>query len=313
MITSIIVALVGYGLLAIVSVLDKYILEKTLSHSSVYAFYSTIFFFAAFLLFPFTDVISKVSLEVSLVSGLAFGFGMWVMFKALKKGETTHVIPFIGAATALSTFGLSYVVFNETFSRTQLWGVLLLIIASALFAYEKRESAKLHRAAYLYGFASGFLFALSHVSAKFVYEHNTFLTGFMWTKALVGVVALIAYCSPLVRAQIHGRKTSEDTLPNNTQEIPTSDESAPKKSFVIIAWDKVLGLGGTVLIQYAIAGGSVTVVNSLVGFQYAATFGLVLLVSAFRPAFLYEYVSRKEYVTEISAIILVVCGTYLLL
>jgi uncharacterized membrane protein len=293
MILSLAIALSGYTFLAIVAILDKLILTKSVKSSATYAFYSTIFFLALFILSPFFPFLSSgYDYTIALISGLSFGFGLWTMFNALRLGETSHISPFIGGMVALSTYGLSYLLLGESLSGQEQVGVILLVIASLLFSLEKtRKHGGFHRG-FLWAIASGVLFGLSHVCAKYIYDIYPFMTGLVWTKATAGFVGVLALLIPGVRKDL-GQK----------------DKSSSTKS--LITADKVLGILGVVLIQYAISIGSVTVVNAMAGIQFVLVFIFAYILTKLAPKFFKEYFTRRELVVEIIAMILVVVGSAL--
>ena len=293
MITSFLIALAGYTFLAIVAILDKLILSKSVKSPSAYAFYSTIFFLVLFLLAPFcAPLLKSYDYVLAIISGLSFGFGLWTMFKALRLGETSHISPFLGGMVALSTYGLSWLLLGETLTLTEQLGVILLIIASLLFSLEKtRRSTGFHRG-FIWAIHSGLLFGIAHVSSKYIYDLYPFLTGLVWTKATAGIVGLIALLMPSVRMSL-------------------KEKDKPTGTATLIISDKVIGIVGVVLIQYAIATGSVTVVNAMAGIQFALVFVFAYILTKTAPKFFTEYFTRRELITQVIAILLVVIGSAL--
>ena len=92
------IAILGYFFLALTFVLDKFILSKSVKKPVVYTFYSTIIFFGALFAFPFgVELLQGYDWGLALVSGLSLGFGLWTLFIAVDKGETSHISPFQGA------------------------------------------------------------------------------------------------------------------------------------------------------------------------------------------------------------------------
>ncbi len=79
----------------------------------------------------------------------------------------------------------------------------------------------------------------------------------------------------------------------------------------IVIVTKVLSVLANSAIQYAIALGSVAIVNALAGLQYALMFVGILMFNAWRPGFFREYVSRRELWLESSALLLVIVGVIL--
>ena len=81
----------------------------------------------------------------------------------------------------------------------------------------------------------------------------------------------------------------------------------------LIVTDKVLGVVAVVLIQYAIAVGSVTLVNALAGVQYAFLVVVVGLLSAFSPRLFKEEYRRGEMAQEAFAVFIIGVGLALLI
>ncbi len=298
--SSFFIAIIGYALLAVVAILDKLILSKALNTSS-YTFYSNLLFGFAFVMLPFAERISLEGFLWSLASGLGFGFAAWAMFIALEKNDATHIIPFIGAMTAVCTYALSAVVLGESLTLIQTLGIVLLVVASFLFAYERdRVRVTGISMGVVWGIVSGLLFAISHVTAKVVYEQYSFVTGFAWTKGLVVLVALCVY--------LFGKKMG----PAKTKQVPHAAPRGQHNNFILIAVDKIAALLGIVAVQYAMSIGSVTIVTGLVGLQYALILIYALIFTTFTPRFFTEYITRKEILFEGTAILLVIGGAVLL-
>ncbi len=209
---------------------------------------------------------------------------------------STKFVPFIGAVTAVGVFGISSAILGESFSSIQVAGIALLIFASFLFSYEKDNGQPTRHAGFGWALLSGLLFAVSHVAAKHFYGDYSFLTGLVWTKGLVGIVALFAF---------FGMRSE--------RAIASEGPSGKSSSVWLVIADKVLAIAGTLAIQYAIAIGSVAIVSGLVGLQYALILVFAFVSTVFAPRFFSEHFTRKEVAFEVIAIILVVAGIYLLI
>jgi drug/metabolite transporter (DMT)-like permease len=301
-----IIATFGYACMAVVAILDKFILTKELKVSA-YAFYSTFFFLGAFFLLPFAEAISWQAFIVALISGLGFGFATWTMFIGLRYAEATHCIPFIGASTAVFVYGLSSLFFGEVLSVQQSIGVLILILASFMFSHEKAHSHRGVHPSFAWGLLSGFLFALSHVTAKIFYGEYSFITGLVWTKGLVGLVAIfIIIFSISARREVFGKKHHDAV--ESKKEV-----SGKGNMFWVVLADKVVAIAGTLAVQYAIAIGSVAVVSGLVGLQYALILIFAFVSTKIFPRYFSEYFTKKEIAVEVTAICLVVIGVFFLI
>lgn len=290
--TSLFFAIAGYTLLAIVSILDKSILEKSVKKPSVYTFYSTIFFFLIFLALPFCTSITISGFWYALVSGLAFGFAMWAMFIALEYGEASHVTPLVGAVVALATYFFSASVLGETLGMSIKIGLGFLVLSSVLLAIERDKNHTRFHKGFAWAFLAGILFALSHVFAKVVYGVLPFFTGLVWTKGMVGFVALFALFVPGVLRAVSNK----------------GKDKVKEGGAKIVIWDKILGIIAVVLIQYAISIGSVTVVNGLAGIQYALMFIFIYFLTKFRPRVFSEKFTKREMIIETTAILFMIIG-----
>lgn len=292
-------AILGYALMAIVAVLDKGIVSKSLS-ANAYAFYSTFFFFGAFLFLPFAEPMSSWGMYLASISALGFGCGTWLMMICLSYRGATHVIPFIGGATAISAFVLSSIFLREALSFQQLIGISVLIVACLIFSYERGEEGKGRSResfnVFFWSMLSGLCFGISHVATKPIYTEYSFVTGLVWAKGLIGIVALVILLYPSVRKEIFGKK-----------------KPGHKSPLGLVFVDKVLAIGGTLSIQYAFALGSVAIVSGLVGIQYALTLILVMALTVFAPKVFHEYFTKKEIIAEVIAIVLTTVGIFLLI
>lgn len=293
-------ALVGYFFLALTFILDKIILTKSLDKPVVYTFYSTIFMFGALFAFPLgVDFLKGIDWWWAIVSGMAFGFALWTLYKAVKSGEASHINPFNGAMVTISVYALSSFFLAEKLSNLQIIGIVILAGASLLLSFENSKKHKGFHMGFLWAFISGILFAISHVSAKYLYEIYPFLTGFVWTRATTGIVGLLVLFFPSVRKSFTHKK--------NKKELPKTNAKRHVGSIVVAT--KILGVVAVVLIQYAISLGSVSLVTALSGLQYVCMFLLILFFTRFVPKVFHEYFTKKERALEWVAIFLVCLGS----
>lgn len=292
-------AILGYFLLAVVFVLDKFILTKSVSNAAVYTFYSTIFMFGALLAYPFgVELLSGADWFWAGVSGVAFGLALWVMYIAVKIGETSHITPFVGAWITIATYAIASVFLGEQLTSAQIVGMVLLVFASLILSFERSRAFNGFHIGFVWAALAGVLFAVSHASAKYIYDLYPFLTGFVWTRAATGFVGLFLLCSPTVWRTFRPKKKRPKTY-------------AKRHAIGIVVWAKALGLLAVVILQYAIAIGSVTLVNALGGLQYVLMFFMILFLTMFFPKVFKEYFTRREKIVQSIALLLVVLGSAL--
>lgn len=299
---SIIFALIGYGFQAIDSVLNKFILEKTTVKPMLFLFYSTITALPVFLLLPFGTerLIGVMDYGVALCSGLMFAAALAAMYTAIQESEISHVGPLLGAVIPFFVLILSYFFLGEVIVTQVLIGIGVLILGSLIIAFEKsRLHQGFHRGIF-WGVLAGFFFAVSHVSAKYTYDMHGFLTGFVYTRGFSGLVGIALLALPSIRKNIF--TTEKSSLPA---------KSLGQTSIVVV--EKVVGFFGVVLLQYATAIGSVTIVNALAGAQFALLIGLVALLSKIRPALFKEEYQGREIIQEVIGVVVIALGLILII
>ncbi len=290
------IAFIGYLCLALTFILDKFILEKSVPKPVVYTFYSTVFSFAIILVFPFgVEFLNNIfDWFIAIISGLAFGFAMWTQFLAVKNNEASHINPFLGGFVTIATYLLSNHFLNEKLTDSQIFGIVILIFACFLLSFEKTKKTKFSYSGFVWAIVSGLLYAISHVSAKYLYNIYPFLTALVWSKSSVGILSLFLLFSPTVLKSFkHQKKT-----------IKQQESKAKKFSLVIVSSAKILGLLAVFLIQYASAIGSVSIVMAMSGLQYVLMFLLIIIATKIIPKIFNEYFTKKELVIEWIAIVL---------
>lgn len=285
-------------LLAIVNILDKFIVTKTVK-PSVFVFYSTIISLPIFLLLPFgvEFLHSSIDWALAIFSGVSFGVALWFMYKSFATSEISHVGPLGGASISIFVVLLGSIFLHEVISLKQLVALLLLVGGSLLISLEQSKKHQGWHKGILWVVIAGLCFAGSNVAAKYIYEVYGFYSGFVWTRGFTGIAAIFLLCTPTILR----------TLRQKNKILPIH-----KHNFLLIGSNKFLGGVGVLLIQYATALSSVSLVNALTGAQYAFLIVLTAAFSKFRPSVLKEAYTRSEVVQEIIAVCFITVGVVLL-
>ncbi len=209
----------------------------------------------------------------------------------------SHIGPLVGGLIPLFVLLFSQWFLGEVLSNRALLGVLLLSLGTLTVAFEYKKRHYELNTSMAWGLLAAVLFALSHVSAKYIYDSYDFVTGFIWMRGTMGIFGALLLLSPLLRRELfYGAKTKSKPRPARNH----------RQAWIIT--NKFLAVIGTVLIQYAIALGSVTIVNALAGVQFALLILMVFLLSRFWPKLFKEEYSRGEIIQEAAAIILIGAG-----
>lgn len=291
-------AVLGYVLLAIVFILDKHILSQEVRKPIAYTFYSTIFLLAIGLMWLFIPFeTSLVYWLWAIISGFTFGLAMHLMFVAVAKSEASHMDPFIGAVITITIFVGAYFWLGEKFTDNQLGGIICLGLASLFLAVENKGRSKQARWPwYLLGIASAVFFAVSHLTAKALYDQFGFISGLVGARFTTGIFGILLLLLPSTVKALQARPTK-----TSTQKNPMG----------LVILDKALGVGSVMLTQYAISLSSVTVVNALSGLQYALMFVIIAIMSRQKSKFLKEKFTWLETTAQVIGLILIIIGLYL--
>lgn len=267
----ILLATAGQFLNAVVAILDKYIVsdEKLLPRPFVYAFYSClvtgfwvmIFFLGwipglAALGVPTLANVQTPSIQVvgmSFLAAYTFFMALVSMYDALRRSDTSTVIPVIGAVSALSTFGMSYIFLDTTLSVNYMWGILLLTIGTALTAQNLPK-----RDVVLHVFHAGIFFALHYITMKGLFEETNFDNGFFWSR-----IGFVLFALSLLLVPVYLEKIKEHTV-----------NATPRTGVIVLVAKILAGVAAFTLLK-ATDWGDVAVVQAL----EALRFIFILIIS----------------------------------
>jgi uncharacterized membrane protein len=269
----------GQFLNAVVAILDKYIVssDSAIPRPFVYAFYSCLLSGAWLLAFavgwipglyvvgvPQFSAITLPTLEVfalSILAAYSFFFALVSMFNALKFDSPSNVLPVVGAVSAITSVGLSYLFLASPLSDSFLWGVALLAIGTFLVS-----QASFSRSLILTTVHSGIFFALHWITMKGLFDTTTFDNGFFWSRTALVIFALSLLLVPAYIKKI--RHGTEQTTTNG--------------GLLILATKIVAGTASFMLLK-ATDWGEVAVVQALDGVKFVFILLLSYVVTVSLP------------------------------
>ncbi len=304
---------VSYLMLAVVNLGDKFVVDKLIKSAKAYTFIVGSLSAIVFLLAPwFLTWPGLFLFLVNIISGAFFVFALWTMYESLKIGEASRVVVVIGSIVPIFTIIFSVFFFLESFSGRQWIGILFLVAGMTLISFinsrRKKWSTFFRRLfSVFYGgynkrwiflaIVSAFLYALFFITTKYAYNHQEFLSSFIWIRGGSLLVVLLFLIDKKDRKDI---VKSFKEKPNKKVKIG--------KGFVAV--NQLLGSGAFLLQNYAVYLGPVAIINALQGVQYAFLLVLGILFSVFFPRILKEDISKKVLIKKIAAILLVAVGLY---
>lgn len=302
----ILVAIAAYFLLALVVVIDKYLLEGPLPNPKLYAFAIGLFGGAAFVLIPFGFL--EFPQTPIILLGLASGFlqvlAILALFSGLKRFEASRIIPAIGGLLPIFTMLFTSIVGKSVFEAFSILAFVLLVGGSILVSIER--SAFITVKSLSYAFVAAFLFSLFVVSSKFVYEAQPFLSGLVWIAAggVMAALSLLVISGDL-------RTALQEALAKKGK---TKKALSP---FVIVLFgsNQAFGAAGFVLQNWAVALAPfalIAFVNALEGIKYVFVFGMTTLLSVTFPKIVQERLDSKTIAQKLVAIALIGVGLLLI-
>jgi len=295
-----IVGVSAYLILAVVFLVDKYLLVGSILKPKTFTFYVGILGISALLITPFIDfyIPATPQLLLSLLAGAIFICALFWFYKGLLSFEASRIVPTVGALIPIFTFLLIYLLSSgrEILSSWDAFGFVLLILGTVLITFRKEKFINLKslRIAAL----AAFLFSLSFVFTKYVYLEQPFWNGFIWIRLGSVLIALTFLLGPGLRKELTGPK-----------------KRPKKKTGIIFLLNQAAGGGAAILQNWAIALAPlayVAVVNALQGTQYAFLLILAVLLSLKFPKILKEEISKDVILQKVVAIMVIGGGLLIL-
>lgn len=303
--TWVIVASIGYFLGAVANILDKFLLSSNkISSPAVYAFYVNMLGLGALVMLPFGFYIpSLYQIVISTISGLLFSLGILALYFAIKRSQAGRVIPVIGAVTPIGTYVFSYFLLGEVLSASQTVGTIMLIFGGLLISFDLplRINKKKFFAGFYQSVLAGLLLALAYAIFKLVYAEQSFLNGFMWTRigafCSMGVLfAVPSWRTAILKSFKHLKRRKRENYHTGT----------------LFVSNKLIGGTSSILFNYAIALGSVTLVNSMTSIQYVFVILLAFLASKRYPDIFQENLSWSDWGQRFAAMVFIAVGFVLI-
>jgi drug/metabolite transporter (DMT)-like permease len=290
-------AIIAYLLFALANLGDKLVVTKYKTEPVVYAFYVGILGIVSLWLLPFGVSWLPASLFImSLLAGVAFIVALFFMYKALSLGETSKAITIMGSSSPIFTFLLANIFLHEQLKVNEIIAFAVLVLAIILIVRQKAKPArkKYHESLIFWSILAGLAFACNYTLTKYLFNQNSFVNIFFWTRIGGFVTAVIIILMPTARKLIQ------------------LDWQRPKKKKgLLVLGIQIAGGAGVLMQSYALSLASATIINALQAVQYALVFILATILG-YRNPHLKEHLSKEQIIQKVCALILIAIGLYLL-
>lgn len=300
-------ALLGYFLLAISQILDKFLLTKErIPEPATYAFYVSLFSAFGFVFSIFgLNILSLYEMIIFFTAGILFTYSLLTFYYAVRDHDVARVSPlrelFITGTVVSFAFLLPEFFGEPTVTKAFILAVLFFIIGGALISYDLPLRASDHLPVSV--ILSGFLMGIHLLLLRIGYAEAGFVDGLVWSRAGAFLGAFTLLLFPVFRRQIFKH-----------QKVKTPDQGKKKNLSVMALFVTNKSIAGTAsfLLVYAISIGSATLVQALNGMLFVFLLLLVVPISKLYPQVFTEKLSFSDWFQKVIALILIAAGFYFL-
>lgn len=235
-------------------------------------------------LIPFGVVAQNTEyLLIALASGCAFFFALIFLYKAIRIADISIASTMSGVATAMFSYFLAVPLLGEPSGVFNSAAIIMLIAGTLLLGRTDKHIWSL-------AILAGLFFSVSYVLLKISFNLSDFINGFFWTRVGFAGTALISLLFGSFRNDVL-RSFHDTHIQMGSLFITT----------------RILSAIGFALVYYSIRLGNVSVVNSLLGFQFLFVFIFALLFRHKIPS-IEESIDKRNIIRKIAGIGLVIVG-----
>lgn len=288
--------LTAYFLNSLAVLSNKFLLNKTIPEPLIYIFYISLVSLPAIVIIPFIRFPQTEVFLMGSFSTMLWISGAYFMFKALKQGQVSRVIPVIG--TAVSLILLFFAARVGNISASQISAVLFLIAGMVFLTILNFKGAFNIKELFLELLAASF-FAASYLALKEAFTKDYFFEVIISSKLILLPLTAFFLVIPSFRRKILGSQ-------------------GPKINFLsktgaIFIGGQLSGLLSELLLVFSISLTVPAFVNSLQGTQYVfLLFFAVLLSKKYPQVFKENNHNFSQMAFKIIGIIFIGIGLYLL-
>lgn len=275
---------------------NKFLLSKTIPDPLVYIFYISLLSILAIFALPFTQIPTIPIFILASASTLLWTLGAYCMFKALKMGNVSRVIPIIG--TLIPLLLLLFASETNAITTLQSWAVLILVLGMIFLSLRDLLQGALNKREIIFELTSAGCFALSYILLREAYLNLDFFSVLVWSRIILLPFCLLLVAIPTIRRKII---TSNGTKINFFSKVG-----------LVFLGGQISGALSEFLLLFSISLANPALVNSLQGTQYVFLLVFALILSKKYPAIFKEKYTLLTLVPKFVGIIFIALGLYLL-
>ncbi len=217
------------------------------------------------------------------------------MFKALKAGQVSRVIPVIGTLIPLILLGFALT--NHSLKINEIWGVGILVGGLVVLTLPEWRG-RVGKQELVSETISAGLFAVSYILLRQAYLGDNFLTVFTWSRLILIPMGVLLVAIPYSRQIVFAKHRGAVEL--------------WRKHGGLFLLGQAAGGASELLLTFSVSLANPALVNSLQGVQYAFLFIIGLILGKKYPKIYQERLSQKTIVGKILGVLLIAFGLYVL-
>ena len=289
------ISIIGAITWGVVSVLDKRILNSYEISAMIYfswiGLISLMYSIVLFFLFPFTSYYT-IHLLWPLFGGMMWGIGILILFQALKKDDSSNIIPLYYTHPITSIF-IAQIFLNETFNNFQIIGVPLTMIGTIIIASQKFKNNQLKNfTALKSALLAGVFVGIAVVFNKIGLEKLEISEAFILRNLGFGIIALLV----TQKSQIHFFKKVI---------------RQPKLFKLLLFTNLLVGPTALIIHQYALDSGPLTLVSPVLATTPLFTFIFSSILSMKNINILDESINKNTLIRKGTGALIIVVGIIL--
>lgn len=295
-------AIVACFLLALSFVLDKFLLTERIPKPAVYTFYVALLSVASLILIPLGFYWQGFYwTALSLLLGVIFIYALLFYYMALKDNEVSRVAPLIGSIVPVATFLIALAFLGEDLNFQNLSGFIFLVGGGFLISFDLPIKSRKIFKGFRCSLISGILFAAAYSLFKYAYENSEFINGFIWTRIGLFAGGLSLFIFPVFRKNIISSF-------QNLFEKHKKKQKRNAGTIALFILNKIFGGGSSVLLNYAIFLGSVSLTQAMSSIQFVFILILASIASIKYPKMFNEKLYFWDWTQKIGAIFIIATG-----
>lgn len=268
----VLLALASATLWAVVSLVDKTILERVIRHPATYLIISGASAVVPALLLPVFFDVTGASMPVAVAAaatGILYVFYNYLFFKSLQKSDASVVVN-LWLLCPLFCTAWSLLFFGETLSLLVTAAIVTIVAGVAITSYS-RDSAKTRlrgRIAALFMIGSAFVASIDYAIQDFLVRENTPLVVFYWSRVGV-VISVLFLCLAIPQLRIA---------------VFDLSRTVRLRAFSAAAINEALDMIATFSLIVAYAQGPLGPVTTIAATQPAFVLLFILVINRVRPS-----------------------------